>query len=125
MHELSIACDIVQRVSEILERYPGSRPETLTVAVGVYSGVDPAALMSTFPFAAEGTALREVNLVIEPVAPSYTCRRCGAVHPDAVTPSCPACGATDMALAKGRELEIIALELLSDEDREHGANELT
>ena len=120
MHELSIASDLVRRVLEIVERYPGSRAGTVTVAVGVYSGVDPSALAYSFPLAAEGTILRDVALVTESVAPTFDCRSCGASRLNSSVPSCTVCGSTDLALATGRELEITALELLDDEDREHG-----
>ena len=123
MHELSIACELVRRVSEILEEYPGSRAGTVTVAVGVYSGVDPAALAYSFPLAAEGTILHDVALVTESVAPSFNCRSCGASRLDPALQSCPVCGSTDLALDTGRELEITALELIDEEDQEHGASQ--
>jgi len=123
MHELSIACELVQRVSEILEQHPGYRAGTVTVAVGVYSGVNPGALEYAFPLAAEGTILRDVALVTESVAPSLDCRGCGASHLDPSSLTCAVCGSTDLSLATGREIEITALELLDEEDQEQGTSQ--
>lgn len=116
MHELSIAAELVRRVSDVLEHRPGSRPVTLTVSVGAYSGVDPAALAAAFPVAAEGTPVRGAGLAIERVAPSYACRDCGAALPDLTAAPCLSCGSTQRVLASGRELDLIALEVVSDED---------
>ena len=121
MHELSIACDLVHQICNALKQYPGSKVETITVAVGVYSGVDPEALRTAFPFAADGTSVRDAELVITAVEPSFTCHSCGASYREAGGTACPACGSTDMELTAGRELEITALELLNDENERHSA----
>jgi hydrogenase nickel incorporation protein HypA/HybF len=121
MHELSIACDLVHQVCNALKQYPGSKVETITVAVGVYSGVDPEALRTAFPFAAEGTSVRDAGLVITAVEPSFTCHSCGASYREAGGTACPVCGSTDMELIAGRELEITAVELLPGEDEKQSA----
>jgi len=111
MHELSIARNIVRVVSEHLERYPGGRVLSISLQVGVYSGVNPAYLRSAFPVTVEGTPLQDAELLIETVHASFRCRDCGE---SGITPgvtSCPCCRSANLEMATGTELEISSIEL--------------
>lgn len=65
MHELSLVAELINRVNQdAAER--GSRPvESVTVAVGSRSHLEPDSLQHVFNLAKEGTLLRNAVLVIE------------------------------------------------------------
>ena len=64
MHELSIARNIVEVVSDRIGMHPGCRVASVTLIVGEVSGVDTELLEYAFPVAAEGTPLAEAVLNI-------------------------------------------------------------
>ena len=68
MHEISIALSLIQLVEEqLMIRSDGETVSVtaLTVEVGSLSGVVPAALLSAFGAAVEGTRLQQARLDIQ------------------------------------------------------------
>lgn len=143
MHELSIALAVVETLTERLlgegltgERpsegapagskpdprrpgeahMPASRPrvESVTLAVGALSGVDPAALRFAFPEAAAGTALAGAALEIEEVGVAAFCPTCGKDQaiPNVRRLRCPVCRTPTPRVVRGRELEILRVAIV-------------
>lgn len=112
MHELSIAVNLVEYVSEQAERAGWTSIETVYMKVGALSGVVRSALEFSFDVAAAGTVLEASALVIEDVPVVVYCPRCEAERtlPDLAF-TCPDCGTPTPDVRQGRELEITALEV--------------
>ena len=111
MHELSIAEEMVEILVEHLTDYPGSSVESVVVAVGDYSGVNPDSLRFVFPFAAEGTPVEGSDLKINTIRVSVKCLDCGERTDDISTPLCSKCGSRNLEFASGRELEILSFDI--------------
>ena len=114
MHELSIALGIVDVAAEEVGRR-GGRVVAVHVKVGPLSGVVPAALRSAFELAREPEpAVAAAELVIEEVPVVTRCPACAA---ERAVPfpelRCPECGGPTPDVVRGRELEVVALEIES------------
>ncbi|MBA7473192.1 Hydrogenase maturation factor HybF [subsurface metagenome] len=115
MHELSIATQMIEVISEHLSEYPDSRVDSVLMAVGEYSGVDPESLRMVFPLAAEGTLVEGSELIIKTVPSSIKCSDCGAGAEEIGILQCPQCGSINLELATGNELEIISFDIIQKE----------
>jgi hydrogenase nickel incorporation protein HypA/HybF len=112
MHELSIALSILDRVAEEAERQPG-RIVAVHLKLGLLSGVVKEALTSAYDLAREGTSQASAELIVEEVPVVAYCSQCEAER--ALTSTwqlcCPVCGTPTPNIVRGRELEIVALEI--------------
>ena len=115
MHELSIASEMIEILIGHLKDYPGSRVESVLVALGEYSGVDPDSLRLVFPFASEGTPVEGAELKINTIAVSVLCLDCGETASEIAIPLCHQCGSRNLEFASGRELEIISFDVSSED----------
>lgn len=115
MHEISVAQSLIDVVLEQLgEEGVAGTPVTLVrVRVGALSGVVPAALASAFGPAAAGTAVEAARLHIDLVPVAIWCDACGNDRelPEAGRLRCPICGARAARVVRGRELEVVSVEL--------------
>jgi hydrogenase nickel incorporation protein HypA/HybF len=112
MHELSIALGIVDVAAEEAQRHRG-RVVAVHLKLGPLSGVGKDALVSAYGLAREGTALEGAELIVEEVPVVAFCPACAAERtlPSARELCCPACGAATPHIVRGRELEVVALEI--------------
>jgi hydrogenase nickel incorporation protein HypA/HybF len=115
MHELSIALSILDLAAEEAERRGGGSITAIHLRLGPLSGVVKDALESSYHLAREGTALEKAELVIEDIPIIAYCPVCAAERP---LPSpqqlcCPVCGTPTPEVIRGRELEVVALEIES------------
>jgi hydrogenase nickel incorporation protein HypA/HybF len=112
MHELSIALGIVDVAAEEAARRAGGRVAAVHLRLGRLSGVVPDALRSAFELARENSPLAAAELVIEEVPVAAHCPACAAERavpfPELV---CPTCGTPTPEVVRGRELEVVALEI--------------
>lgn len=111
MHELSIACSILEIVEEeIKSRCNGSlrgRVPSLTVRIGSLSGVNSEALSFAWDVARERGPFPEADLQIERVEAEAVCLECGVTFClEDGTIDCPQCGPAPFDLKGGRELEV-------------------
>jgi hydrogenase nickel incorporation protein HypA/HybF len=113
MHELSIALSILDFAGEESERRGGARVVAVHLKLGRLSGVVPEALRSAYELAREGSPLEKAELVIEDVPVEVYCAQCAAERalPAVVPLCCPVCGAVTPEIVRGRELEVVALEI--------------
>jgi hydrogenase nickel incorporation protein HypA/HybF len=114
MHELSIALSIVDMAVEELARREAGCIAAIHLKLGLLSGVVPDALRSSFELAREGTPLADTALVIAEIPVAAYCPQC-AVERIITFPhlSCPVCDTPTPEIIRGRELEVVALEIES------------
>ena len=112
MHELSIALSLVDLAQEEAGRQ-GGRVCTLHVRIGALAGVVPEALLASYEMASFQTPLEGSRLVIEQVPVVVFCPCCQAQRPLESVQSfcCPECGTPTPQVDRGRELELVALEI--------------
>jgi hydrogenase nickel incorporation protein HypA/HybF len=113
VHELSIALAIV----ESLARHPavaaGGRIVGVAVRVGALSGVEPEALRFAWGPATTGTPAAGSRLDVERMGLAAWCPACRAEREPARFPrlACPVCGGPTPEVLRGRELEILSMEV--------------
>jgi hydrogenase nickel incorporation protein HypA/HybF len=115
MHELSIALGILEIAEEEAARQRAGRVTAIHLELGPLSGVEGEALRSAFELAREGTGLEDADLVIKQTALVTYCPNC-AVNRTVESIQelcCPECGAPTPEIVRGRELDVIALEVES------------
>jgi hydrogenase nickel incorporation protein HypA/HybF len=112
MHELSIALSLVDLAREEAGRHEG-RVCAVHVRIGALAGVVPEALLASYEMAAFETPLEGSRLVIEEVPVVVFCPQCQADRPLESVQSfcCPECGAPTPQVERGRELDLVALEI--------------
>ena len=108
---MSITREIVEIVTDSLAEYPGSSVTSVTLRIGVHSGVVPEAIWFCFPLASEGTQVEGATLEIETVPLRVRCHECCTGPVETESMQCPACGSTRISVESGRELDISAIDL--------------
>ncbi len=117
MHELSIATSIVAvTLEEASQR--GVQVEAVHLRLGALSGVVVDSLLFGYEIASQGTALEGTRLVVEEVPLTIYCPTCNTeVALEGIQSlRCPLCGELSGDVRRGRELEIVALEVKEEED---------
>jgi hydrogenase nickel incorporation protein HypA/HybF len=113
MHELSIAMNIVEMALEEAERHGSVQVQAVYLRLGQLSGVVKEALLASYEMACEKTSLEGSKLLIEEIPVEVMCPQCNA--PRLVRSiqwfSCPECGAPTPTVLRGKELEVVALEI--------------
>jgi hydrogenase nickel incorporation protein HypA/HybF len=114
MHELSIALGILDVAEEEAARR-GARVAAIHLKLGPLSGVVKEALRSAHELARETSSFPRAELVIEEVPVVAYCEACAAERPVVSIQQlcCLACGAPTPSVVRGRELEVVALEIES------------
>ena len=113
MHELSIADAVVQ----IVRRHAAGRRVTrVELRVGHLRQVVPDALDFAFELVTQGTEAEGAELVIEQVPATVRCRICTDESELRQFPAlCAACGALDVDVTGGDDLQVESLELEDEE----------
>ena len=120
MHELSIAISIIDVAAEELARQGGGRVEAVHLKLGPLSGVVREALLSAYDLACEQSPLQGSQLEIQDVPVEIFCDYCGKHQPVASIQEmcCRVCGTPSAKVVRGRELEIVALEICDELERD-------
>ena len=95
----------------------------LTTDIGPLSGVVAPALLFAYDAATEGTRLAGSVLEIEEVAPAVFCPRCDAERelPGIQRLRCPVCRSPEAKVVRGRELEVLSVEVTDASDDPAGS----
>lgn len=113
MHELSIAMSIVEMAQEEAERQGNLHVQAVHLRLGLLSGVAKQALLSSYEMACEATPLEGSQLLIEEIPVEVFCPKCDV--PRRVSSiqwfCCPECGTPTPTVLRGKELEVVALEI--------------
>jgi hydrogenase nickel incorporation protein HypA/HybF len=119
VHELSIACSIIELASEESERRGGVAVRAVHMRLGQLSGVVKSALLSAFELAREDSPLADARLVVEETPIVICCPAC-RIETTLDWPQgfesfpslcCSRCGVPSSDVRRGRELEVTALEI--------------
>ncbi len=112
MHELSIATSIVS-VAQQEAAARGVEVEAVHLRLGALSGVVVDSLLFGYEVASQGTPLEGTRLLIEEVPLTIYCPSCQAeVELEGIQSlRCPRCGELSGEIRRGKELEIVALEV--------------
>lgn len=112
MHELAVAQSLLEIVEQEAKPYEGARVVRIWLRIGRMSAVVPDALRFAFDAITRGGMAEGAALEIEEVPLSIRCHVCEEVFtvgdPFLI---CPQCGAADVELVSGRELEIRSMEI--------------
>lgn len=112
MHELSICQALVNQVEAIAAEHQASKVISITVHIGVLSGVVPDLLIQAFTIARAGTVAEEAELITEVLPIKVRCRQCGAeTEATANRLLCGECGDWQTQLISGEELLLASVEL--------------
>ncbi len=84
------------------------------VRIGALSGISGAALRFAWNLAAEQTVAAGSELQIEDVPLAVTCSGCGEQETTAANAglACPTCGSVATTVVRGRELQLVAMEVV-------------
>ena len=65
MHEMGIACSVLEAVHKELQRYPGHRASKVGLRIGEFAGVDPESLKFCFEAIAKSAEDGSLGIEIE------------------------------------------------------------
>ena len=113
MHELGIVSGILETVRDAAREAGALRVVSVKVRIGDMCEVVPESLDFAWDVLRDEDPLTaEAALEVEEVHPQSACRACGATFEhDRFHLRCPVCGSADTHLLKGRELDIVSMEV--------------
>ena len=112
MHELSLMGNTLATVFEEARRNNAEKIDALRMKVGAMSGVVPEALEFAFQALTEGTIAEGARLDIDKVPITCYCKLCKLeFEPEPYSYVCPSCREASMEIRRGRELEIVSIEV--------------
>ncbi|HEV7298975.1 MAG TPA: hydrogenase maturation nickel metallochaperone HypA [Tepidisphaeraceae bacterium] len=117
MHELSVAQELVELVELQLADSGPIKVNSVLLRIGPLSGVVPQAMRFAYDAATAGTRLAGSSLQIEEVAPVIFCQPCNQERalPSIQRMRCPVCDAPAADVVRGRELEVVSVEVIDDD----------
>ncbi len=113
MHELSVALGLLEGIEETASRDGIARVLAVHVRVGALSGIAPDALRFSWELATAGTVAADSALRIEDVPLAVFCDRCHEEREPRAAGGlvCPDCGIVCPTIVRGRELQLVAMEV--------------
>lgn len=112
MHELSICQALMTQVESVAAQHQATKVISITVQIGVLSGVVPDLLAQAFTIARAGTVAEQAELITETLPIKVRCRQCGAeTEASANRLLCGVCGDWQTQLISGEELLLASVEL--------------
>ncbi|MDE5831471.1 MAG: hydrogenase maturation nickel metallochaperone HypA [Desulfovibrio sp.] len=127
MHEASLAQGLLDLVLNSLEEYNRNHPDQrggkikeIVCGAGLFAGFEDFTLRSCFELFAEGTVCEGADLKIDLVPLDCVCRRCGEKFRLSKRPfRCSNCGGDDMDFKGGAGLTLLAINVDSEDERNH------
>jgi len=113
VHELSIACELVESVDAAARQAGATRVTVVHMRLGKLSGVVSDSLQFGYDIAAKGTLLEGSQLLIEELPVVIYCDRCASEVelPGMQNYNCPNCGTPSRHIRQGKEMEIRSMEV--------------
>ncbi|MDA8434124.1 MAG: hydrogenase maturation nickel metallochaperone HypA [Nitrospiraceae bacterium] len=113
MHEVSIAANLIEIVSEQCRKGGYLRIESINLKLGRASGIMPDALLFAFDAMKTDSPARDAVLMVEEVPVSGRCGGCGGTFTvqEEYVLHCPLCGGGSFQIVGGRELDIVDMEV--------------
>lgn len=112
MHELSVCQALVRQLEGLVSERGARRVCSVTVRLGVLSGVEPELLSNAYPIACAGTVAENSCLIVENSPVRVYCASCDAeTETTASKLVCGLCGNWRTRLVSGGELILVSAEL--------------
>lgn len=113
MHELSIAQNILDIVSEECTRSGHTKIDSVNLRIGRASGIMPDALIFAFNVIKIDTMAGSALLNIEDVPVTGRCNDCSGsfIVQEEYILNCPVCKGSSFQITSGREMDIIDMEV--------------
>ncbi len=113
IHELSIALSLLDEIGDAAAREGASRVTSVRLRIGRLSGVTADALTFAWDLARADTVASEAELRIEEIPVTVMCAQCRREGEPREGGGliCNACGAPAPTILRGRELELVAMEV--------------
>ncbi len=117
MHEMSLACTVVEEVERVLDECgPKARAISVRLEVGRLRAVVPEAMEFCFEAAALGTRAEGARLIIDQIPIRVRCETCDDEWTlESVEFFCPACDG-GVSVLSGKELLLRTIEIEDDEE---------
>lgn len=113
MHEMSIVLGIVRIAEDEVRKAKANKVEVIEMIIGNLSGVEKSALDFAWPVAVKETVLEGAERKIEYVEGVGKCSDCESEFPlESLYDACPKCNSYFKDILKGKELKVIALEVV-------------
>ena len=111
MHELSLASNLIKSVTDIAKKEQINIIESITISLGVLSGVDKESLEFCFPIASKNSLLEKSKIIINEIPLKIYCPKCQKeTSPDKFEIFCLICHNDDVEIKEGKEFKIVSLE---------------
>ena len=118
MHELSLACSVLELVGSEMQRHGAGTLRIVEVTVGELSGVDSEAFAFSLQMVLDRSAYAGARVTLTRVSPRSLCTVCGAdFEPTSFYMPCPQCGSHATRLVAGQEFRLSSLTVETDEDK--------
>lgn len=113
MHEFGLAEAALKSVLAEARKADAVQVFRVVIRIGELSGVDVESFRFAFESIRSGTPAGDAALEIESVPATARCLDCGAEFPatDTLGGACPHCQSARTTLTRGRELDLVQLEL--------------
>jgi len=112
MHEFGIAESLLKTALEAAGRQGAARVEQVNLRIGALAGVVDEALTFAFEALADGTPAQGARLHIEAIPVTCYCSACAReFEAPRFSYRCPTCQALSRELRRGRELELVSVEV--------------
>lgn len=118
MHEMSLVSGILQVAADTARKAQALRVVSVCVRIGDLCEAVPESMDFAWEVLREEDPLTvEAELYAEPVHPRSRCLACGAEFGhDRFHVRCPVCGSADTELLAGRELDIVSVEIETEDE---------
>lgn len=112
VHEVGIMQSVLEIAEEQARKAGASRILEIRLRVGRMTGVVPEALDHAFAVLCDGGMAAAARLLVDAVPGAFWCGRCAAEFEcDDLIGGCPTCQEPSFDLRRGRELEVVSLEV--------------
>lgn len=115
MHELSVALSLLDEIGEAAAREGATVVSSVRLRVGRMSGIARDALVFAWDLARADTVAAAAELHIEDIEVAVFCQTCQAERRPLAGGglACGTCGTIASSIVRGRELELVAMEVVS------------
>lgn len=113
MHEASIAVSVLEIASEKCKSKGYNKIDLIRLRIGRASGIMTDALLFALNAIKVDTIAEQARVIIDEVPVGGSCNVCKKDFnsPEIFVFSCPECGSKSFRITKGRELEIVDMEV--------------
>ncbi len=112
MHELGIAQQTLDMALREAQQHGSARVLAFRLRIGEWSGVVPEALQFALETIIQGTPADGARIEMITVKPACICAQCGEEYEVMdYSYQCPACGTVNDRLSRGREMDLLSLEV--------------